>query len=494
VSIVESVKGRRAGGAGHNLLIAVLVVLLVGGWFVLSTSDGTNGSGVPKAERVLLITCDTLRADRLGVYGAQEGLTPNLDAFAADCVVFDKAYSSAPLTSASFSAMMTGRLPDELGMSSNKVLMPQEAQVIAEIVSAGGIPTAAIVSNWVLRNRKRRADGFAQGFDSYDDQMTDSEVNRPGVMERDARGTTQTALRWLKKRPGDRFFLWVHYQDPHGPYTPPTGLSQKRVGPDKPVGPGPDRDLPHGETQIGLGEIPEYQVIEGEHGSRTYRQRYEVEIAYFDRELGRLLDGLESMGLLEGALVLFTTDHGESLGEHDYWFSHGQTVYDELVHVPFLVRYPDGAPRPRAEPIDGHQRVAALVGHIDVLATVADAFGLPAPRTHGTSLFEEELPTGRLIPQHLRAPEARNRWEGLTDGRWRLVKQPGRVSLYDLESDPGEEHDLAASNPDKVRELEARYDAMRSRLPPLGAKAQHADLTQEEIDKMNALGYGGEDG
>ena len=388
---------------------------------------------------------------------------------------------------------MTGRLPDELGMKSNKVLMPKEAEAIAEVVSNHGIPTAAVVSNWVLRKRRRRNDGFSQGFDTYNDRMTDSEANRTGVMERVARGTTVTALRWLRDRPSDRFFLWVHYQDPHGPYTPPQAFLDQVISSGRPAGPGLDKDLPFGETQIGEAEIPQYQVLGDEHNSRYYRHRYEAEIVYFDRELGRFLDGLATMNLIDDSLIVFTTDHGESLGEHDYWFSHGQTVYRDLVHVPFIVRYPVGATRPRTELVGEYQRVNALVGHLDVLATVAAAFGLPAPPTHGANLFEEELPTGRLIPQHLRGPGAANRWESLTDARWRLIKQPDGVFLYDLSTDPGEEVNLAESNAEQVRELEARYREMEARLPSLGLKAIDADLTQEEIDAMNALGYTGDE-
>ena len=463
-------------------------LLLIGGCGGAQNDEPTG----PKAERVILITCDTLRADRLGAYNGNARLTPVLDRFARRSVVFDAAYSSSSRTSASVSSMMTGRLPDELGMSSNTVLMSTDAETVAEVVSAHGIPTAAVVSNWVLRRRKQRVDGFVQGFDTYDDRMTKAEANRDDFLERVARGTTNAALRWLEQRPGDRFFLWVHYQDPHGPYTPPRAFLDQLDNSSQPIGPGPEATLDVGTNQVGKGDIPKYQVLGEEREASYYRQRYEAEIAYFDRELGRLFDALEASDLIDDALIVFTTDHGESLGEHDYWFSHGQTVYRDLVRVPFIVHYPEGATRPRGEMVLGFERVGALVGHLDVLATVAAAFALPAPKTHGVSLFEP-IPNGRLIPQHLRRPDEDRRWEGLTDARWRLIKQPDGVFLYDLSTDPGEEINLAESNPEQVRKLEERYLEMLAHLPPVGAQATPDELTPDDENAMDALGYGGGD-
>jgi len=436
------------------------------------------------AERVVLVTCDTLRRDKLGVYGCERPTTPSLDAFAKECVVFDRAWSSAPLTSPALCTLMTGRLPDELGMSSNKVLLPAEATTIAEIVSAAGIQTHAIVSNWVLREREG-ADGVEQGFQTYDARFDAVESNRPNVHERRATSTTDAAIAWLEREARDRFFLWVHYQDPHGPYTPPAAFVD-----DAPLGDEPE--LPLGEKQVGHGELPEYQAIGAERRPGFYRARYEAEVRYFDHELGRLLAALERSGRLADTLVAFTADHGESLGEHDYWFSHGQTVYSELVRVPLLVRYPAGAPRPATTERGGYARSGELVSHYDLFPTVLAALGLRARPSHGTSLLDQRFPADRVVPSHLRSPGASGRWESLTDGRHQLVIHPRGAELYDLETDPDGARDLAAERPELVLSLKERAERMTGHLPPVGAKALEEELTDEERAVLKKLGYFGE--
>lgn len=451
---------------------------------------GARESG-PVAQRAILITCDTLRADRLGLYGYPGGTSPQLDRFAQGALVFDRAYAATSLTLPSLASLMTGRLPDELGMISNQVVVPAEVTTIAETAQAAGFATAAVVSNWVLRRQDTGAGGIQQGFDHYDDRMESTEANRSKVKERLADATTDAALAWLDAAAGtERFFLWVHYQDPHGPYTPPAEFLPAADH----SSPGDEPALRLGQTQRGFGELPSYQALGSERRPAVYRAWYDAEIRFFDRELGRLLDGIEERGLIEDALVLFSADHGESLGEHDYWFSHGQTLYRELVHVPLVIRYPDGAPRPASVERDGYRRVDDLVGHVDLPDTILAALGLAPPPTHGVSLVASELPEGRLMPQHLRGPRAPNRWTGLTDGRWRLLEGPDELLLFDLESDPGETTNLVAREPERFRAMRARYELLQRALPPLrGGKGEERELSQEELETLEALGYAGDE-
>ncbi len=467
----------------HRSAIATLGIL-----FGLAACSG-EASEV-RAERVILITCDTLRADGLGVYRGEPGATPRLDRFAESCTVYDSAYSAAPLTAPALSSLMTGRLPDELGMRSNKVLLPAQAETIAEAASKLGLETCAIVSNWVLRKRARMADqGLVQGFDVYDAEMNEIEANRAGVRERLAEDTTDAALAWLGKRGSDRFFLWVHYQDPHGPYTPPAEFLSPNEGERAATG----QVLPVGKSQRGFEELPQYQVLGKHRRSGFYLERYQAEIRYFDREVGRLLDALEGEDLLDDALVVFSADHGESLGEHGWWFSHGQTLYDELVHVPLLIKAPAGATQPGSRASDGYRRVDTLVGHVDLFATVLAALGAAAPPTHGTNLLAQNLPTDRVFAQQLRTPGTPSRWESVMNERWRLVVHAEGELLFDRAADEGEERDLAASEPETIRELRARYAALLRALPPIGASAQVELLTEDEAQAMDALGYGGDD-
>ena len=449
-----------------------------------------TGDPAPPAERVILITCDTLRRDRLGVYGGASDTTPRLDAFATEATVFETAFASAPLTSPAIGSLLTGRRPDELGMGTNKVLMPSEATTVAEVIKSAGLPTAAIVSNWVLRKRAGyEGAGVDQGFAYYDDRMQDAEVARESVMERVAAKTTGAALAWLRERPSDRFFLWVHYQDPHGPYTPPAEYvtwDESRDGTD-------ETPLPLGETQKGLRELPGYQALGDERRPAFYRSQYDAEIRYFDHELGRLLDGIEDEGLSGDALIIFTADHGESMGEHNWWFSHGQTLFRELVHVPLIVRFPAGARSPTGWTIDGVRRVDELVGHVDLAATILEALGLDALPTHGTSLLTERLSEERVLVQSLRLPDSPGRWEGLTDGRWRIVTHPRGELLFDLLRDPDESENRRTSDAAEVDRIRALHAETRRTLPPLAAGGTEETLDAEGREAMKALGYAGED-
>ena len=463
-------------------LIAMVVSCGAGG--------GAGGSAEGPVQRVVLITCDTLRTDRLGLYGYPRDTSPNLDAFAREGVVFDTAYSAAPLTAPALCALLTGRLPDEVGMSTgNRVLMPPQVTTLAEVLGRAGIPTAAVVSNWVLREPAHPGVGIRQGFDHYDDDMPDVEPNRPDVHERVAAQTTDAAVRWVRERPDDRFFLWVHYQDPHGPYTPP---EEDVAAMDRPLGDEPL--LRVGTDQRGVGELPGYQVLGEERHPERYRIRYDAEIRYFDRELGRFLRALEEEGLVEEALIIFTADHGESLGEHDTWFSHGQTLHRELIDVPLVVRYPAGVKRPAAETVGDYRRVRAPVGHLDLFPTVVEALGLVPPPSHGQSLLRERLETERIIVQTVRAPRSPSRRVGISDGRYRVLIDRAGTRLFDLAQDPDELVDRSGRDPERVQRMLQSYRAMQERLPDLGARGLPMDLDEEALRRMEALGYAGENG
>lgn len=421
----------------------------------------------------LLITCDTLRADQLGFLGHARPTSPNLDALAAESVVFERAWSTAPLTGPALSALLTGRPPEELGLSDNRVWLGEAAETLAERGRAAGIETAAVVSNWVLRKRERG--GVQQGFEHFDDTMRTAEASRPDLKERLAADTTDAALAWLASRdPARPFFLWVHYQDPHGPYTPPADC----------LAPFPPE--PRGEPTLGVGQdqkvrgaLPAYQVVDEERRPEAYRSRYEAEIRYFDRELGRLLDELRARGLFATTTLAFTADHGESLGENGWWFSHGQTLQRELVAVPLLLRPPGGASPARRE--------SAPASHLDLLPTALAALGLPTGELRGLDLLAAPPPTERVLPQFLRGS-----WSA-AGATHRLVMTKGTPALFEL-GDVREEHDLAATRPELVQALaRAHRDFLaRHRLPPL--EPEHAPANADEERALDSLGYGGAEG
>ncbi len=331
---------------------------------------------------VLLVVVDTLRADHLGVYGSALGTSPTLDALAADGVVFERAIAAAPSTVPSHAALMTSRHVREIGAGFATGEGRLEApQTLALAFQRAGYATAAFVGNVVLQ----RAWGFDRGFDVFDDELELRELNRPGVRERIAEDTTRRAVAWLASERERPVFLWVHYQDPHGPYAAPApfaGRFRPGAGPVEPA-------LPVLPGNSGRGGIPAYQALEGLLRPSEYHGRYADEIAYADHWLAELLAALDAHPSGREAVVLFTSDHGESLGEANRWFVHDFATTPQLAHVPFVLRAPGIAPGRRDEP----------VGHVDVLPTLLELAGIERPAGSRGLALGPFLREGRPLPE-----------------------------------------------------------------------------------------------
>ena len=312
------------------------------------------GPGVPRPN-LLLVTVDTLRADRLACYGGPADVGRSICALAASGTRFQWAFSTAPTTAPSVASILSSLYPVQHRLNQNvRSFLGAEIVTLAEVLHEAGYHTAAFVSNPVLR-RVRRLD---QGFDVYDQQMERRESNRRFYVERHARATTDAALAFANGPARAPWFLWVHYQDPHGPYRPP--------------GAPPARDARGGaklrrlDDDTGRGGIPAYQVQEGARTRETYERRYLAEIRFVDQEVGRLLRRLDALG--EPPVVLLTADHGEALGEDDYFFAHGHSVGLDQIRVPLVLR-----------PSVGEAVVDTPVSLVDVAPTLLHRAGLPLP-------------------------------------------------------------------------------------------------------------------
>ncbi|MFT5052691.1 MAG: arylsulfatase A-like enzyme [Chlamydiales bacterium] len=457
-------------------------------WIVLTAlCCGCRPGDSDEVRRVILITCDTLRADRLGCYGSPGATSPYLDRFAADAIVFDEAYAQAPITRPSLSSLMTGRMPREIGtIPENIGILGPEARTLAEILGEHGIQTAAVVSNGILQGGTMTV-GLGQGFDVYDDSMPTREQNRE-LFERVASGTSDAAIDWLSEQAQDPFFLWVHYQDPHGPYNPPLA----DMGPEAQPAADLQETLPDGHSESGRSQIPNYQQIAGLDSTALYRARYEGEIRYFDRELGRLFDFLRERELFDDALVIVSADHGESLGEHGFWFCHGENLDRAVVRIPLIVRSPraPGVNTTRNPQLPG-RRCTEPIALLDLFPTILEAFGLPKVRSRGLSLFEPRRPVQRVIPQNL-FRRGEPEWRAATDGRYRLVWAVDGSSraLYDTQQDPGEKTDLLSGLPEVAGRLRAGYRNFHA-APFEPIRGLKPDEARRAI--LESLGYAGGD-
>jgi arylsulfatase A-like enzyme len=306
---------------------------------------------------LLLLTVDTLRADRLACYGGDPDVGREICALAEGGKRFDWAIATAPYTAPSIASALTSQYPGYHGVGQSAVsYLRKETLTVAELLSTAGYGTAAFVSNPVLD----RGRNFDQGFEVYDQRMTRQERNRPGYTERDAEATADATLAWARVAAHRPWFIWVHFQDPHGPYEPPDSPAAR----DDPKG----TRLEVQEDHSGLGGIPAYQALPGLFTTGAYERRYLDEIRYLDAHVKRLVEGLDALG--DPPAVLLTADHGEAFGEDGYYFVHGHSVGLDQIRIPLLWRPPRPAPA-AAE--------TAPVSLVDVAPTLLHLAGVEIP-------------------------------------------------------------------------------------------------------------------
>lgn len=461
---------RAASGAirgGLRLAPALLALAL----FAAACGEAPPPSGL------LLVSVDTLRADALGAYGARGDLTPNLDVLARESLVFDAAYAPAPFTFPSVASILSGRYPRSLGVLTNESLLPDGVPTLASSLHELGFRTGAVVSSSVLRHKARLSDHF----DFYDDALSPS-PGKEGVQERVAARTTDAALalldRLLAAAPAEtpRWMLWVHYQDPHGPYTPPEefAVRARALEPDA----GRLAVLP---SNHGGSGIPNYQALGDEREVAFYRGGYHGEVAYLDREFGRLWEGLAARGVRGGALVAFTADHGEALGEHDVWFCHGHDLTDELLRVPLFLHGPG---------IDAGRR-ADVVSLVDLYPTLlARLGGAAAPGLPGRDLLARGAEDRDSVPYLDTLAYGATRRLGLVAAGYKLILS-WRDGVWQarLYRRGHEDVDLGASAPQVTAGLRAELARLRGGIERGRPAEQQQALTPAERAQLEALGY-----
>ena len=426
---------------------------------------------------LLLISVDTLRADHLGAHGSQLGATPNLDRLAEESIVFTAAYAPSSHTLTSVSALMTGRYPEEIGVRNNESAVAASVPTLAAALREAGWRTHAVVSNWVLR----RSSGLAAGFDGYDDTFPQLEATRP-MPERIAADTTTAALRAIQGCRAERdarCFVWVHYQDPHGPYQPPDGLRERCLERER-AAPDGRRGLPLLSDFSGIGGIPDYQAIDDQREIAFYRAGYDGEVAYLDQEIGRLLAGLGAEA--ERAIVVFSADHGESLGERDLWFAHGEHLTDAQVRVPIWLRVPGRRPARRDD-------VASLLDLHATLLRLATAAAAD-PVSHGRDLLAPDAAKGssRIYLATLGGAKEKS-YGWIEDGYKFIITYRDDIwqgQLFRLGDDT---IDLAAPAPQLAASLRERITAFHERMPQIEPVVRAEPLSEDDRARLRALGY-----
>ena len=447
-----------------------------------STQDGT-------VKHVVLITVDTLRKDSLTTYDASGGVTSSMDRIGEAGVVFENAFSSAPWTLPAVSSMMTGLSPSVHQAVRETSVLPDTFQTLAESMGDAGYRTAAIGSNYFLSERTQMDQGFHE-YQWSPKPIVKAKVFRAGLaqwlwslpinFEDTTEELTDRAIDWVGENADDKFFLWLHYFDPHIPYAPPEAF------------------LPSEEVLAGRSKMlwDQQRVRAGlsarDQGERDWiRALYDGEVRYVDANVGRFLDRLEGLGIFDDALIVLTTDHGEEFWEHG-GFEHGHALYNELINVPLLVKGPGGRASRREE---------TYVGTQALMTTILEASGVAYDAALGVApsfatLLEEEagdysgppIMTGALLYYDDQSGVI---FDGKKFIRGNLSQQH---ELFDLEADPGELRSRVESDPANtargerlLQEDEARAVALRK---ALGLEAgEMSELDAQELETLKSMGY-----
>jgi len=423
------------------LLPLMIVLCLVSMILHLCCRSGAGKS----IDRVILITLDTTRADRLGCYGYGKIKTPNLDQLATEGILFENAICQVPVTLPSHISMLTGLYPPEFEVRDNLgYILKESILTLPEILRERGFATAAVVSSFALSSHW----GLAQGFDSFSEPREE----RVGLIfnARKADFTISAALNWLGGSEEAKYFLWIHLFDPHSDYKPPPPFSE------------------------------------------IYKDSlYDGEIAYMDSEIGRLWEFLKRKKMWDDSLIIVAGDHGEGLEEHNE-LRHGNLVYESTVRIPLIIK---------GKGLPANRRITKVAATIDILPTILDHLKIETPQqVRGKSLLPlmkdlEQRPADEFSERELYFETLHpnivfgwNELKGIRRGNWKYINALV-PELYDLQKDPQETQNLFRSEQMVASKLSAALKESEAGLKSLVGRSSHIIPDEKSRAALRSLGY-----
>ena len=488
----------------------VLMVLALGFMIFFLATLLPQRSLVPVASQdqqkqmnVLLITIDTLRADHLGCYGYKEIKTPILDGLAERGTIFTQHICQQPITTASHASLLTSTYPVSNGVQSNNI--PLDATIIRlpEILSQYGYATGAFVSGYPLQ---AYASALDQGFQHYDDKffIVDylpgqlpkwfMQLTVMGIVEKylqlrgfmiiiQRRGdqTNEAALKWLDRIEKEKFFLWVHYYDPHTPYDPPAPFNTLYD---------PNYQGKIDGSMKTLSKIWDKKITLSSDDIRHLIALYDGEISFVDQEIGVLIKKLEQMGIMDHTIIIVTADHGESLWEHDYHFKHGDFLYEGSIRIPLIIFTP------------GETTVQKVIDfpteNIDIVPTLLEILMIPQPQSmQGESLLglmkgEKNHKKTIAFSQCIGKKRESDRFEAhkysIRTVGWKFIRNEGEEDeIYNIKQDPEELYNLITSQPQIKEALKRVLDDNLSSLKR--AEIHTTPRDADTLRKLKSLGY-----
>jgi arylsulfatase A-like enzyme len=477
------------------LMFVALVVCPLG--FVITKekyeppANNFKASSNHKIKHVILISIDALRPDVISSYGSKEVSTPNIDSIAADGTLFKNAFSAAPWTLPSFSSIMTGVSPTVHKTFTAQSRLPDKFITIAEYLRDAGYYTAAIVDNFFLHPEFNMDQGFLE-YNFFPKRQT--MVNSFGatllniffpknfIYNASTADLTNLSIDWLEKNQDKDFFLWVHYYDPHIPYTPPRQYISKDAVPDASIG----------YKLMRAGPIRDGHFAPNAAQRKWIKDLYNAEVRYVDDNLGRLLNRMKELNLYNSSIIILLSDHGEEFWDHD-GFEHGHTLYNELLHVPLIIKIPGSR---SAKTVD--EKVTTQ----SIMATIIDLAGIknqnqditaeslvPLLNGNQNSFIERPLISSGLLYYE-------NRESVIFDGMKYIENLvTGSGELYNLNSDPREQNPLSlgsnVSVTNQAKEILSNHDReSEKQIEQLGVTTtRKVNLDKEKKERLKALNY-----
>ncbi|MHC4943084.1 MAG: sulfatase family protein [Planctomycetota bacterium] len=518
-----------------GIVLSITILLLSLG---CGSSDSEEGGAAGPRPNIVLFTVDTLRADRLGCYGNDQwniSPSPTMDRLASRGILFEKCYAPRGQTHPSIASMLTGKYPITHTLRENGFVVPIKHRTIIQMLNANGYTTAAFVANMSAHanpykpNPKHTAwwtrgcDAFGDGFGGDFKAATDTPIEDQWTWDQ---RIEDQALEWIRDydpAAGKPFFLWAHFYDPHKPYLPHSS------SPD--LYPEYDGQL---KSSDGYEGSIEPKLVEDEHGAvkdlvsaliddatrsgRPLSEKdhskvlalYDASQYGVDERYDRILSALHEQGLLESTWIFFTSDHGEEMGDHQYYYYHGASIYNAVLHIPLIVVGPD-AP--------AGLRVEDMVQNLDLAPTIVTLAGLqPLPGMEGISMTD--LLQGRTdrIARDFVVAEWQEYIYAWFEGKYKYIMNPQgacpvkppfmkvggsfdyeQEELYDLEADPKEQHNLLAGTEEEAGKQEYRSIAseMQKKLIKWIRLDQHqrsmktSKTGEGSEEAIKALGYTG---
>jgi len=446
--------------------ISVFIIIILG-----CAKDIKELSARFKGYNILLISIDTLRADHLGCYGYRKQ-TPNIDALAARSFIFESMFTTSSTTTPAHISLLTGLYPRDCR---NGCYLRDSITTMAEILSGNGYYCLAFVSGLPLDERFN----LDQGFSYYDSDFSGCKgsihfkdhkwfTHKYLIFDRNAEETTRKVISTLKDRKlSTPYFLWIHYYDPHFPYSPPKSY--------------------YDADKVTRNTFP-YYFQPTQSDLESLNELYDGEIQFVDTQLKELIDGLEELGVYDNTIVVIVSDHGENLYEHDNYLDHSQVVYDTVMRIPCMIYLPDYQGK----------RIREIVSIIDIIPTLLDLIGILREGFEGCSmidLMETRKPVKIRDYVTCETNDFGVRKEEQTIAvRTKRMKyihniwKQGKNLFFDIEDDPNEKRPMLSLVRSEVKELTNFYQQWRSQYKT-GHMSTRFELDKETKEALKSLGY-----